>query len=175
LGQTPAHPNRDHDKYQNAEADGGGAAAVAAPTITLASLTEGVLKAMLPTKLQSAMLLLLMGFVLSGGAFSRAGLARATGQSPAQQKEAPKSGAKESSKWPGEWLFEAKGDQPCAIFQHGRVLLLVNEDGEMATGRITEATKLVVLKGSWEEGLVGELVDEGKTISWGNGTKWNRP
>jgi hypothetical protein len=76
----------------------------------------------------------------------------------------------------GEWLYDGKEDQPCAIFQQGRVLLLVNEDGELATGRITEATKLVVLKSaSWEEGLVGELAQEGKAISWANGTTWKRP
>jgi len=77
---------------------------------------------------------------------------------------------------PGEWLYDGKEDQPCAIFRQGRVLLLVNEDGALATGRITEATKLVVLKGDgWEEGLVGELAEKGKAISWGNGTTWKRP
>jgi len=76
----------------------------------------------------------------------------------------------------GEWLYDGKEDQPCAIFQQGRVLLLVNESGELATGRITEATKFVVLKGDgWEEGLVGELVEKGKAISWANGTTWKRP
>ena len=76
---------------------------------------------------------------------------------------------------PGEWLYDGKEDQPCAIFQQGRVLLLVNEDGELATGRITEARKLVVLKGDWEEGLVGELAKDGTAISWANGTTWKRP
>ena len=76
--------------------------------------------------------------------------------------------------WPGEWLYEGKEDQPCAIFQQGRVLLLVNEEGEWATGRMTEANKLVVLKG-WEEGLVGELAKDGKAINWSNGTTWKRP
>ena len=74
----------------------------------------------------------------------------------------------------GEWLFDGKEDQPCAIFQQGRVLLLVNEDGELATGRITEPDKLVALKG-WEEGLVGELAKDGKAINWANGTTWKRP
>ena len=74
----------------------------------------------------------------------------------------------------GEWLYDGKEDQPCAIFQQGRVLLLVNEEGEWATGRITEANKLVVLKG-WEEGLVGELAKDGKAINWSNGTTWKRP
>src|SRR6516164_2073104 len=80
-----------------------------------------------------------------------------------------------TSKLPGEWLFEGKEDQPCAIFQHGRVLLLVNEEGELATGRVSGANTLTVLKGSWEEGLTGTLSDDGKSISWGNGTTWKRP
>ena len=76
----------------------------------------------------------------------------------------------------GEWLYDGKEDQPCAIFQQGRVLLLVNENGELATGRITEAEKFFVLKGDgWEEGLVGELNKDGKGISWANGTTWKRP
>ena len=80
------------------------------------------------------------------------------------------------SKLPGEWLYDGKEDQPCAIFQQGRVLLLVNEAGELATGRVTEAEKFVVLKGDgWEEGLVGELAKDGKAISWANGTTWKRP
>jgi hypothetical protein len=36
---------------------------------------------------------------------------------------------------PGEWLYDGKEDQPCAIFQHGRVLLLVNEEGELLEAR----------------------------------------
>ena len=30
------------------------------------------------------------------------------------------------SKEPGEWLYDGKEDQPCAIFQQGRALLLVS-------------------------------------------------
>jgi hypothetical protein len=79
------------------------------------------------------------------------------------------------SKLPGEWLYDGKEDQPCAIFQHGRVLLLVNEEGEFATARLTEARKFVILKGEgWEEGLVGDLDEKGKAISWSNGTTWKR-
>jgi hypothetical protein len=80
------------------------------------------------------------------------------------------------SRLPGEWLYDGKEDQPCAIFQQGRILLLVNQDGELATGRITKAKKFVVLKGDgWEEGLVGELVEKGKAIKWANGSTWKRP
>jgi hypothetical protein len=83
-----------------------------------------------------------------------------------------------TSKLPGEWLYDGKEDQPCAIFQHGRILLLVNEEGELATARLTEARKFVVLRGygGWGEGgLVSKLDKKGKTISWSNGTTWKRP
>ena len=77
---------------------------------------------------------------------------------------------------PGEWLYDGKEDQPCAIFQLGRILLLVNEEGEFATARLTEAKKFVVLKGEgWEVGMVGELDDKSKAIAWSNGTTWKRP
>ena len=80
-----------------------------------------------------------------------------------------------TSKLPGEWLYDGKEDQPCAIFQHGRMLLLVNEEGEFATARLSEAKKFVVLKGDgWQEGLVGELDEKGKAIAWSNGTTWKR-
>jgi hypothetical protein len=47
---------------------------------------------------------------------------------------------------------------------------------ELATGRITKAKKIVVLKGDgWEEGLGGELVEKGKVINWANGSTWKRP
>jgi hypothetical protein len=81
-----------------------------------------------------------------------------------------------NSKLSGEWLYEGKKDEPCAIFQQGRVLLVVNENGDLATGRITAARRFIVLRGDgWEEGLVGELVGQGKAISWTNGTTWKRP
>jgi len=130
---------------------------------------------MFPTNLKYIMRFFLMLFVLAGALFLLAALAPATAHSPATDKKAPKSQAKQASQWPGERQFDGKEDQPCAIFQHGRVLLLVNEDGEYATGRITGANTLIVLKGDWEEGLTGTLIDNGKTISWGNGTSWKRP
>jgi hypothetical protein len=81
-----------------------------------------------------------------------------------------------TSKLLGEWLYDGKEDKPCAIFQLGRILLLVNEEGEVATARLNEAKKIVVLKGEgWEEGMVGELDDKSKAIAWSNGTTWKRP
>jgi hypothetical protein len=81
----------------------------------------------------------------------------------------------------GEWLNEGNQDQPCAIFQQGRILLLVNETGHLATARMTEDKKCVTVKGllvdgeGWEEALVGEITDEGKAITWANGSTWKRP
>ena len=75
------------------------------------------------------------------------------------------------NKLAGEWLNEGREDEPCAIFQHGRVLLVVNEQGDFTTGRMTEAKKLTA-KG-WGD-LVAELTMEGKEIAWANGSTWKR-
>jgi hypothetical protein len=128
---------------------------------------------MFVTKASNAAAATLAACVVVSWVLSSAAPATVAGQTPARTPDRPKSPAGETSKWPGEWLMEGNTDQPCAVFQHGRVLLLVNERGEFATGRLTEVTKVAVR--GWEEGLVGELSDEGKTIAWGNGTKWKRP
>jgi hypothetical protein len=124
------------------------------------------------TNFRTVLVVVLLACVLSGGVLLLASLTPATAQSPAKQKDLSKPPAKEASKWPGEWLFEGKEDEPCAIFQQGRVLLLVNEEGELTTGKITGENKIVA---QWEGGLVGELDATGKTISWGNGSAWKRP
>jgi hypothetical protein len=77
-----------------------------------------------------------------------------------------------ADKLAGEWLNEGRKDEPCAVFQHGRVLLLVNERGEFTTGLMTEDKKFTV-KG-WDNGLVAELTEKGKKISWSNGSAWQR-
>lgn len=73
----------------------------------------------------------------------------------------------------GEWLNEGRQDEPCAIFQQGRVLLLVNEHGDFATAQMTDAKKFTV-KG-WDEGLVAQLTKQDKEIAWTNGSTWKRP
>jgi hypothetical protein len=128
---------------------------------------------MLLTKPHNTLMILLMTGVLSGGVLLLASPPPASGETPAKQKDPAKTPAKEISKWAGEWLFDGQEDQPCAIFQQGRVLLLVNERGDMATGKITGENKIDTRWG--ENALVGELKDEGKTISWGNDTTWKRP
>jgi hypothetical protein len=76
---------------------------------------------------------MLMAGVLSGGVLPLASLPPASGETPARRKDPAKTPARESSKWAGEWLFDGKEDQPCAIFQQGRVLLLGFDAGGQAT------------------------------------------
>jgi hypothetical protein len=73
----------------------------------------------------------------------------------------------------GEWFNDGKVDQPCAIFQHGSVLLLINENGDIASGQLSEGNKFNVLKG-WEEGVSGKLTDRGRVIAWKGGGAWKR-
>jgi hypothetical protein len=151
----------------------GQAAAAGVVAAAVAALTEGVLQAMLLTKLHKTLVIMLMAGVLLGGVLLLASLPPASGQTPANQNDQANAPARQASKWAGEWLFDGKEDQPCAIFQQGRVLLLVNERGEMVTGKIRGENKLTW---GWDENaLVGELKDEGKTISWANDTTWKRP
>ena len=73
----------------------------------------------------------------------------------------------------GEWFNNGKLDQPCAIWQQGRVLLLINEKGDIATGHFTEANAFSIVKG-WEGDLTGRVGDRGKTILWKGGGNWKR-
>jgi hypothetical protein len=73
----------------------------------------------------------------------------------------------------GEWFNSGKLDQPCAIFQQGRVLLLINEKGDMAVAHMTEATGFTVIKG-WGDGVAGRILERGKVIAWKSGGHWKR-
>ncbi|HVS35424.1 MAG TPA: twin-arginine translocation signal domain-containing protein [Gemmataceae bacterium] len=73
----------------------------------------------------------------------------------------------------GEWFNGGKLDQPCAVFQQGRVLLLINENGDIASGQMTGANEVTVLKG-WEGGLVGRVAERGRVIAWKGGGSWRR-
>lgn len=70
----------------------------------------------------------------------------------------------------GNWLYEGK---PCAIFQQGLVLLVVNQGGALATAQITGPNTFVIAGGAgWDSGLVAELGYRGKQINWSNNTVW---
>jgi hypothetical protein len=106
---------------------------------------------------------LVKSLAAAGGLLALGSVATASGPAEPDQKINPA----------GEWLMEGRKDEPCAVFQQGRVMLLVNERGEFATALMTEGKQFTV-KG-WEDGLVGELVKEGKEIAWTNGSTWKRP
>jgi hypothetical protein len=73
----------------------------------------------------------------------------------------------------GEWFNGGNADQPCAIIQLGRVLLLINENGDIATGQFTRANQFSILKG-WEGEVVGRILGRGKVIAWKGGGSWKR-
>jgi len=68
-------------------------------------------------------------------------------------------------------LKGGRKEEACAVFQQGRVLLLVNERGDFAIGRMTEARKLTAKE--WGD-LVGEVSKDGKEITWSNNSTWRR-
>src|SRR5579862_7957395 len=72
----------------------------------------------------------------------------------------------------GSWLYQG---QPCAIFQQGAVLLVVNEAGSLATAQVTGPNAFVIVGGSgWDIGLVAEVVNRGTRINWSNNTVWEQ-
>src|SRR5215475_3171705 len=86
---------------------------------------------------------------------------------------APAGGPEDRASLAGEWFNGGKLDQPCAIFQQGRVLILINEKGDMAVAHLTEANKFTIVKG-WEEGVVGRIDERGKLIVWKGGGNWKK-
>jgi hypothetical protein len=81
-------------------------------------------------------------------------------------------GPEERATLAGEWFNDGKLDQPCGVFQQGRVLLLINEKGDIASGLMTEANEFTV-KG-WADGVVGRIVERGRVIAWKGGGNWKR-
>jgi hypothetical protein len=77
-----------------------------------------------------------------------------------------------SSMLAGEWLNQGRADLPCAIFQQGRVMLLVNEHGSMATARLIGGRRFAV--NGWDNGLVGDVSRDGNQITWSRGGMWRR-
>ena len=72
----------------------------------------------------------------------------------------------------GTWYYEG---QPCAIFQQGPILLVVQEGGALATAHVTGADTFVIWSGSgWDSGLEAQLKNRGKTINWADGSVWTK-
>ena len=76
----------------------------------------------------------------------------------------------------GEWHLGGQAEQVCAIFRQGGVLLIVNERGDMATGKLEAANRVVVVKGGgWTVGITAELRENGRVLAWQDGSVWTRP
>ncbi|MSU35011.1 MAG: hypothetical protein EXS36_07840 [Pedosphaera sp.] len=69
-----------------------------------------------------------------------------------------------------EWKIGGPIGKGCHIEQNGNNLKLVNENGNES--RCVIKDKATVIATDWEGGLTGTLKDEGKRISWNNGSWW---
>lgn len=70
----------------------------------------------------------------------------------------------------GGWFYQG---QPCAIFQEGDQLLLVNERGSIGAGVWTVNNSFTVIGGAgWDIGLTTQV--DGNTLNWSNNTVWTR-
>lgn len=72
---------------------------------------------------------------------------------------------------PGSWTFSGRA---CAIFQQGPILLLVNEVGKLATGRITGPDTFQIVSGEGWGRVTGQFVDRDKRIKWSDGAYWDQ-
>jgi len=84
--------------------------------------------------------------------------------------------AKANENLQGVWYYEGDNSTPCAIFQQGNLLVLINERGDMATGKTVADANVVVIscrEGGWQVGLKATI--NGDALSWANGTVWKRP
>ena len=91
------------------------------------------------SKLKIAVVAFLVIGTLAIGISAQTRRTLAADSPPAASKSAPPSQEEgepdKAGKLAGEWFYDSKVDQPCAISQHGRVLLLVNEEGELLEAR----------------------------------------
>src|SRR6516164_139566 len=89
-----------------------------------AALTEGVLKTMFLSKLKIAVVAFLVIGTLGIGISAQTRRTLAADSPPAASKSAPPSQEEgepdKAGKLAGEWFYDSKVDQPCAISQHGR-------------------------------------------------------
>jgi hypothetical protein len=82
------------------------------------------------------------------------------------------------SQFTGEWLA---GEQPCCILGAGRMLLALNDKGDVGSVLVTSPTSIRVIKsdGAWQVGLTAEL--RGSALVWISTTTgapittWTRP
>lgn len=81
----------------------------------------------------------------------------------------------------GAWFARGDINRPCAVFQAGAVLLLINDKGSLAKGRFTDPRHPNVFtldeSPEWDAraGAVhGAVSDDGRRIDWPGGGCWMR-
>jgi hypothetical protein len=96
-------------------------------------------------------------------------LAVATGTAEAQPRDAEAF----RGRLDGEWRVGDERGASCAIFQHGILLLVVNEKGKLAVAGLS-GDKIVITQGfdHWKEDVTGRIGNRGRSIRWSNGANW---
>jgi hypothetical protein len=72
----------------------------------------------------------------------------------------------------GDWLNVANNGI-CGILQAGAVLLLVNENGDMATAQI-QGNRVSVMRGWNAVNLVGLITNNARVLRFNNGSEWQK-
>lgn len=72
----------------------------------------------------------------------------------------------------GEWVNLANNGV-CGVFQAGSVLMMVNENGDMATAQI-QGNRLVVVQGWNVRNLAGQIAGNAQIIQFNNGSQWRK-
>src|SRR4051812_37085517 len=70
----------------------------------------------------------------------------------------------------GEW-FNPANNRPCAVFQAGSILLLVNENGNIASA-IIQGNRVSIMQG-WNVNKLEGLITN-QVIRFTNGSEWRR-
>jgi hypothetical protein len=72
----------------------------------------------------------------------------------------------------GQWMNLANNAM-CGIFQAGAVLILVNENGDMATGQL-QGRRLHVMRGWNVNNLTGLVTGNAQNLHFSNGSQWQK-
>lgn len=72
----------------------------------------------------------------------------------------------------GEWV-NLTNNRPCGVFQAGSILMMVNENGSMATAYL-QGNRLSIMQGWNANNLAGQITNNAQLIRFNNGSEWRR-
>src|SRR5262245_26589221 len=72
----------------------------------------------------------------------------------------------------GEW-FNTANNAVCGIVQAGSMVILINENGDTATG-LFQGLRLSVMRGWNVNGLTGVVLGNGQVLRFSNGSQWQK-